>query len=279
MKEIFIIAEAGINHNGNLDIAKKLIDVAFSSGANAIKFQKRNIDKVYTQDFLNAFRESPWGNTQRHQKEGLEFGKKEYDEIAMYCKNKKIELFFSAWDLDSLDFVDQYDTKFNKVASPMLVDHNFLHKLATNGRHNFISTGMSTLDQIESAVEIFKSNNASYELMHCISTYPMKTEHANLLTIPKMRKHFNCNIGYSGHESGLICSYAAASLGISSLERHITLDRTMYGSDQAASLEPNGFNELIRGIRKIETCLGVSIMGKVLDDEIPIAKKLREHIK
>ena len=138
---------------------------------------------------------------------------------------------------------------------------------------------MSTLDQIEKAVNIFKKNNASYELMHCISTYPMKAEHANLTTITSMKKHFNCNVGYSGHESGLICSYAAASLGISSLERHITLDRTMYGSDQAASLEPNGFHELIRGVRKIEISLGKSILGEVLPEKIPIAEKLREHIK
>ena len=279
MKKIFIIAEAGINHNGDIGIAKKLIDVASSSGADAIKFQKRNIDKVYSKKFLDSPRESPWGNTQRDQKEGLEFGKKEFDEIAIYCASKKIELFFSAWDMDSLEFIDSYQTKYNKVASAMIVDYPFLEKLSKNGRHSFISTGMSTLDQIEKAVNIFKKNNASFELMHCISTYPMKTEHANLMTIPSMKKYFNCNVGYSGHESGLIVSYVAASLGISSLERHITLDRTMYGSDQAASLEPNGFNEMIRSIRKIEISLGKSILGEVLPEEIPIAEKLREHIK
>ncbi len=278
-KKIFIIAEIGINHNGDLNIAKKLIETAKQSGCDAVKFQKRDIDLVYSKELLDSPRESPWGKTQRDQKKGLEFGELEYNEIDKFCKNIGIQWFASPWDLKSVKFLERYDLKYNKIASAMIVDENLLTEVAKQKRYTFISTGMSSLTDIEKAINIFKKYNCSFELMHCVSTYPMKTEDANLRTIYALKKRFNCPIGYSGHESGLAISYAAASMGISSLERHITLDRTMYGSDQAASIEPDGLRILIQVIRKIEKALGEEKIGYITEDELGVAKKLRAHIK
>lgn len=278
MNKIFLIAEIGINHNGEIELAKKLIEMAISCGFDAVKFQKRTVEDVYSKEILDQFRESPWGTTQRDQKFGLEFEKEEYDEIDKFCKNK-IEWFASAWDVKSLNFLDQYNLKFAKVASAMIVDLNFLDQLSKIGKYTFISTGMSSIDDIDKAVEIFKKNNCPFELMHCISTYPMNIEDANLMTIPALKKRYNCKVGYSGHESGLAVSYAAAGLGISSLERHITIDRSMYGSDQSASLETSGARELVSVVRRMETALGENKLGNILEDEIKIAKKLRAHIK
>jgi N-acetylneuraminate synthase len=274
---IFIIGEIGINHNGDLKIAKNLIDVAKEAGCDAVKFQKRTIDLVYTQESLDAPRESPWGNTQRQQKEGLEFGKEEYDAIDIYCKNKEINWFASAWDVDSQKFLRQYDLKHNKIASPMIVSQDLLHEVANEKKHTFISTGMSTLECIDKAVKIFKDATCPYELMHCVSTYPMQDEDANLNCINTLKERYKCNIGYSGHEVGMAISYAAAALGITSLERHITLDRAMYGSDQSASVEPSGLRNLVGAIRKIEKAMGDGIKN-VLDKEQPIAIKLRQHL-
>ena len=278
MNKIFLIAEIGINHNGEIELAKKLIEMAISCGFDAVKFQKRTVEDVYSKEILDQFRESPWGTTQRDQKFGLEFENKEYDEIDKFCKNK-IEWFASAWDVKSLNFLDQYNLKFAKVASAMIVDLNFLDQLSKRGKYTFISTGMSSIDDIDKAVEIFKKNNCPFELMHCISTYPMNIEDANLMTIPALKKRYNCKVGYSGHESGLAVSYAATGLGISSLERHITIDRSMYGSDQSASLETSGARELVSVVRRMETALGENKLGNILEDEIKIAKKLRAHIK
>ena len=279
MKKPYLIAEIGINHNGSLDIAKKLIDCAKDAGFDAVKFQKRTINIVYDQKTLDIPRESPWGNTTREQKMGLEFEKPEYDEIEKYCKEVKIEWFASAWDVKSLEFLDNYNLKHHKIASAMIVDHNFLNEVAKRNKHTFISTGMSSEKDIDTAVSIFKKNNCSFELMHCVSTYPMKTEDANLVTINQLKKKYNCDVGYSGHENGIMVSIAAVMLGISSLERHITLDRTMYGSDQSASLELSGIKNLTDSIDKILIALGEPSAGKILDEEIPIAKKLRAHIK
>ena len=185
---IYIIAEIGINHNGDLDIAKKLIDIASSSGANAVKFQKRNIDLVYTKEFLDSPRESPWGTTQREQKEGLEFGLEDYQEIDKYCKEKSIDWFASAWDLDSQDFLSQFDLKYNKVASAMIVYEELLKKIASEKRHTFISTGMTNESDIDKAVDIFRANDCPFELMHCVSTYPMRDEDANLNAINTLKK-------------------------------------------------------------------------------------------
>ena len=274
---MFISAEIGINHNGDMSICKKLIDVAVDAGCDAVKFQKRDIDQVYTQEFLDSPRESPWGKTQRDQKKGLEFGKEQYEEIDKYCKKKNIEWFASAWDLNSQEFLRQFNCNYNKVASAMIVYEDLLKKIAEEKKHTFISTGMSNLDDIEKAVEIFKSANCSFELMHTVSTYPMNDEDANLQVINTLRKKFNCNVGYSGHEAGLAISFAAAALGISSLERHITLSRAMYGSDQAASVEPNGLRQLVGGVRKIEKAMGNG-EKKIIEAEKIIAKKLRGHL-
>jgi N-acetylneuraminate synthase len=274
---IFIIAEIGINHNGDVGIAKQLIDVAKLAGADAVKFQKRTIDLVYTKEMLDSLRESPWGTTQREQKEGLEFGLDEYKEIDVYCKEKGIEWFASAWDIESQKFLQQFNCKYNKVASAMIVYEDLLKEIASEKKHTFISTGMCEFDQIDRAVEIFKEAGCPFELMHCVSTYPMNDEDANLNCIKTIQDRYKCDVGYSGHEVGLAVSYAAAALGITSLERHITIDRAMYGSDQAASVESAGFRQLVSAVRKIESAMGNGDMV-MNHKEIPIAKKLRAHI-
>ena len=275
---IFIIAEIGINHNGDIEIAKELIESAKNSGCDAVKFQKRSIDLVYPSVELDKSRESPWGTTNREQKFGLEFEKNEYEEINEFCKKIEIEWFASAWDSESQKFLRQFNCNYNKIASAMMVDTDHLELVASEGRHTFVSTGMSTLEEIDKAVEIFRKNNCSFELMHCVSTYPMEDTDANLNCIKMLRERYSCDVGYSGHEVGLAVSYAAAALGISSLERHITLDRSMYGSDQAASIEPNVLKNLVGAVRKIEKALGDG-QKRVLESEIPIAKKLRVHLK
>ena len=276
--EIYIIAEIGINHNGSIEICKKLIDCAVNSGCNAVKFQKRDIDYVYTQEFLESFRESPWGTTQREQKLGLEFSFEDYQLIDQYCKEKNIDWFASAWDLHSQEFLKQFNTKKNKIASAMIVSEDLLESVASEGKHTFISTGMTTYENIDRAVEIFRSFDCPFELMHTVSTYPMKDEYANLRMIETLRKKYNCNVGYSGHEVGLAVSYAAAAFGISSLERHITLDRSMYGSDQSASIEPSGLMSLVGAVRKIELALGDG-KKKVIEDELKVARNLRQHLQ
>ncbi len=275
---IFFIAEIGINHNGDMKICKELIDLAVSAGCDAVKFQKRDIETVYSKKLLDSHRESPWGKTQRDQKMGLEFNKEQYQEIDNYCKKNNINWFASAWDLKSQKFLREFDCKFNKIASAMLVNQELLKMVSEEKKHTFISTGLSTLNDIEKAVNIFRDNNCPFELMHCVSTYPMKDADANLRTIFTLKEKFKCDVGYSGHETGLTISYAAAALGVSSLERHITLNRAMYGSDQAASLAPPGLKKIVPEIRKIEKALGDGIK-RILEDEIPIAKKLREHLK
>ena len=279
MKKPYLIGEIGINHNGDINIAKRLIQNAKDFGFDAIKFQKRTINIVYDKKTLDTPRESPWGKTTREQKLGLEFEKSEYDEIDKYCKELNIDWFASAWDIKSLEFLENYNLKYHKIASAMIIDQNFLNEVAKKNKHTFISTGMSTKKDIDNAVGIFKKNNCSFELMHCISTYPMKVEDANLITINQLKKEYNCNVGYSGHENGVVVSLAAVMLGITSLERHITLDRTMYGSDQSASLELTGMKNLCESINKMLLSLGKPSIGKIIDDEVPIAKKLRAHIK
>lgn len=269
----FIIAEIGINHNGDLDIAKKLIDNAALAGCDAVKFQKRTVEDVYSPEELDVHRESPWGTTNRQQKNGLEFSLEDYQEIDRYCKEKKIEWFASAWDLNSQEFLGQFDLKYNKVASAMLTVTPLVEAIAKQGRYTFISTGMSTMEEIESAVKIFRKYNCPFELMHCISTYPMKDEDANLTMMQTLREKFSCKVGYSGHEEGLQISLAAASMGATSIERHITLNRNMYGSDQSASIEPVGLFRLVRDIRIIEKAL-VSQPKGILHAEIPIREKL-----
>lgn len=279
MRKPYLIAEIGINHNGDINIAKELIKNAKECSFDAVKFQKRKIELVYDKQTLDLPRVSPWGSTTREQKFGLEFEKEEYDEIDKYCKQINIDWFASAWETESLKFLDQYNLKYNKIASAMIVDKNFLEEVAKRQKHTFISTGMSSEIDIDRAVDIFKKNNCSFELMHCVSTYPMKPEDANLMTINALKEKFRCKVGYSGHENGIAISVAAAVLGATSLERHITLDRTMYGSDQAASLEPKGLKEMISQINKIYLAIGKNKIGHITNDEKVIAKKLRAHIK
>lgn len=271
---IFIIAEIGINHNGDLNLAKKLIDTAVIAGCDAVKFQKRTVDKVYTEEYLDSPRQSPWGDTQRAQKKGLEFGKEEYDEIDRYCKEKGIEWYASAWDIDSQRFLQQYDCKYNKVASAMLTNDELLEEIAEEGKYTFIATGMSTFDEIDHAVEIFKRHNYPFELMHCNSTYPMPMEDANLKLIRVLADRYQCQVGYSGHEAGTLVSTCAVAAGATSIERHITMDRTMYGSDQKASIEPYELCTLVKNIRDAEKIMGNG--EKVLTAaEEEVKKKLR----
>ncbi len=274
----YLIAEIGINHNGSIDIVRKLIDNAKKADFDAVKFQKRTIEKVYSKEALDAKRDSPWGTTNREQKNGLEFDLKQYQEIQNYCQKIKIDWSASAWDTESLEFLDKFDIKFHKIASAMIIDTNFLKKVAEKKKHTFISTGMSTQENIDNAVKIFNEQKCSFELMHCVSTYPMKTEDANLLTINALKKKYSCNVGYSGHENGVVVSLAAVGLNISSLERHITLDRTMYGSDQAASLEFKGMKDLTNSINKMISAYGSEKLGNITSDEELIAKKLRAHL-
>ena len=254
---VFVIAEIGINHNGDLNIAKKLIELAKKSGCNTVKFQKRTVEKVYSKQVLDSPRQSPWGTTTREQKLGLEFEEKEYDEISRYCKSLEIEWFASSWDIDSQLFLQKYNLKYNKIASAMLTNFELLELVAKEKKHTFISTGMSTMEEISDAVDIFRRFDCPFELMHTNSSYPMNIEEANLLCIPMLRERFDCNVGYSGHEvSAYRVSLIAVGLGVTSLERHITLDRTMYGSDQASSLEPAGLERLIRDVQDVKKILG-----------------------
>jgi N-acetylneuraminate synthase len=275
---LFLIAEIGINHNGDLRIAKELIDAAADSGFDAVKFQKRTIDIVYTQEFLDSPRESPWGSTQRAQKEGLEFSAQDYKEIDRYCKEKGLQWTASAWDVDAQLFLQQFNCSFNKVASPMLGHIPLLKLIASEKKRTFISTGMSTLEELDSVVKIFKDANCPFELMHCNSTYPMKEGDANLLCIPMLRNRYGVNVGYSGHESSLIkvCTTAVA-LGATSLERHITLDRTMYGSDQAASIEAHALANFATSVRAISGIMGTGV--KTLSEaELRTREKLRINV-
>ena len=272
---VFITAEIGINHNGDIDIAKKLIDVAKKCDCDAVKFQKRTVENVYSKETLDSSRDSPWGKITRDQKLGLEFNKNEYDEIDAYCKEKKIEWFASAWDIDSQLFLGNYQLKYNKIASAMLTNVELLNIVAEEKKHTFISTGMSTIDQISHAVKIFKNSDCPFELMHSNSSYPMKPNEANLLCIKTLKEEFNCDVGYSGHESsGYYISLAAALLGATSIERHITLARDMYGSDHASSLEPVGLERLVRDIRALNLIMGDGVK-RIYPSEIPVMKKLR----
>jgi N-acetylneuraminate synthase len=275
---LFLIAEIGINHNGDLRIAKELIDAAADSGFDAVKFQKRTIDIVYTQEFLDSPRESPWGSTQRAQKEGLEFSAQDYKEIDRYCKEKGLQWTASAWDVDAQVFLQQFNCSFNKVASPMLGHIPLLKLIASEKKKTFISTGMSTLEELDAVVKIFKDANCPFELMHCNSTYPMKEGDANLLCIPMLRNRYGVNVGYSGHESSLIkvCTTAVA-LGATSLERHITLDRAMYGSDQAASIETHALTNFVETVRAVPGILG-SGEKNLSEAELKTREKLRINV-
>ena len=270
----FVIAEIGINHNGDLNLTKKLIDAAADTGCDAVKFQKRTIDVVYTQEVLAGLRESPWGTTQREQKEGLEFSKRDYQEIDAYCREQGILWSASAWDLESQEFLRNFDLPFNKVASAMLTHLPLLNAIAQEGRHTFISTGMSTYEEINRAVDVFKVYDCPFTLLHCVSTYPCRDEDCNVRGMVALRRRYKCPVGYSGHEGGALPTVTAVALGALAVERHITLSKTMYGSDQSASLEPNELQELVQNIRQVEAILGTGEKS-ILEAEAAVAKKLR----
>ena len=271
----YVVAEVGINHNGSLDIAKQLIDAACETGCDAVKFQKRTTDVVYTPEELAKPRENPFGPTNGDLKRGLEFGLKEYKEIDRYCKSKNITWFASCWDERSVDFMSQFDPPCYKISSASLTDENLLKYHRTRNRPIILSTGMSDMKMIERAVNILGTKDLI--IMHCTSTYPSKSEELNLKGIATMREKFDVPIGYSGHEVGLYTSFAAVVLGASAVERHITLDRAMWGSDQSASVEPQGFRRLVADIRTWEAARGDGNI-RIYDSEVPIMKKLRRVV-
>ena len=268
----FVIAEIGINHNGDLDLARKLISAAVLSGCDAVKFQKRTVDVVYSAEELARPRENPFGETNGDLKRGLEFGQEQFDAINEYCKQHNILWFTSCWDEGAVDFVEPYQPPCYKIASASLTDDGLLKHHRATGRPIILSTGMSSLEEIDHAVEVLGKDNLI--ILHCTSTYPSKPEELNLRCIPELNKRYGVPIGYSGHEVGLQTSYAAVTLGACIVERHITLDRAMWGSDQAASGEPSGFQRMGRDIRAIETSLGDG-KKRVYDSEVPIREKLR----
>ena len=268
----YVIAEIGINHNGDIDLAKRLISVAVAAGCDAVKFQKRTVDIVYTEKELATPRENPFGTTNGDLKRGLEFDEADYMEIAHFCKQVKIDWFVSPWDEKSVDFMEKFDTPVYKVASASLTDDNLLRHLRATGKPIIASTGMSTYAEIDHAVEVLGKKDLI--LMHTTSTYPAKYEQLNLKAIPSMMERYGIPVGYSGHETGIPTTVAAAVLGACCVERHITMDRAMWGSDQAASLEPNGISRLVRDIRLCEQSMGDGVK-KVYDEEVPVMKKLR----
>jgi N-acetylneuraminate synthase len=267
-----VIAEIGINHNGSVDLARQLIDAAAASGCDAVKFQKRTIDVVYTAEELAKPRENPFGSTNGDLKRGLEFGPREYTEIDAYCKARGIDWFASCWDEASVDFMERFEPVCYKIASACLTDDSLLRHHRRTGRPIILSTGMSDMGQIEHAVGVLGPDRLI--LLHCTSNYPSPPNELNLLTISTLRDRFGIPVGYSGHEVGLATSYAAVVLGACMIERHITLDRAMWGSDQAASVEPQGLARLVRDIREYEVAAGDGVK-RVYESEVPIMKKLR----
>lgn len=268
----FVIAEIGINHNGSLDTAKELIDAAKQAGCDAVKFQKRTVDVVYSAEELARPRENPFGETNGDLKRGLEFGADQYAEIDRYCRDNRILWFVSCWDEGSVDVIEQFAPPCYKIASASLTDDNLLKHHRATGRPILASTGMSTLEQIDHAVDVMGKDDLV--LLHTTSTYPSAADELNLRVIPAFIERYNIPIGYSGHEVGLYTTLAAVVLGASVVERHITLDRAMWGSDQAASVEPQGFARLVKDIRAVETSYGDGVK-RVFDSEVPIMKKLR----
>ena len=271
---IKIIAEIGINHNGDVNLCEQIIDIAKDAGCDAVKFQKRDINIVYTKEFLDSPRDSPWGKTQRDQKTGLEFNLEQYKKINDHCNTIGIDWFASSWDLNSQKFLRKFDLKFNKIASAMIVYKDLLKLVAEEGKHTYISTGMSNYSDIDEAVNIFEKNNCPYTLFHCVSTYPCNDDDCNLNLIQTLKDRYGCEVGYSGHEFRLGTTVAAVYLGATILERHITLDRTMWGSDHLASVEPQGLIKLVSGVRELEIAFGDGVK-RVTEGEIKSRNKLR----
>jgi N-acetylneuraminate synthase len=269
-----IVAEIGINHNGDMGIARDLIAMAKRCGCDAVKFQKRSVDVVYAPHVLDAPRDSPWGTTQRDQKNGLEFNSEEYGEIAGICRDLDIEWSASAWDIESLEFVESFNPPFHKIASALLTHRDLVEAVAALGRPTLISTGMATTDIIDDVVDRFRRDGTPFALMHTVSTYPTPESDLNLAVIQTLRRRYEVPVGYSGHEPSVSPSIVAAALGAQVIERHITLDRTMYGSDQAASLEESGLRQLVATVRKIPRLIGSGVKDWAPGEE-DVAAKLR----
>ena len=277
-KHVLMVAEIGINHNGDVAIAKKMIDMAKTAGCDAVKFQKRTVDIVYSKEVLDSPRESPWGTTQREQKEALELSQEDYDEIDAYCREASIDWFASAWDLPSQEFLRRYDLKYNKIAAAMAVHRELLEAVAEEGKPTFLSTGMTTYDQLDEAVDVFRARGCPVVLMHCISEYPAPEHALNLRCIDELRARYNCPVGYSGHETTMVPGVLAAMMGAVAIERHVTLDHAMYGSDQAASLARRGLELLVGYVRTIPVVMGDGVK-RVSPGEIANAEKLRYYLK
>jgi N-acetylneuraminate synthase len=274
MKSTYIIAEIGINHNGSIDVAKKLIDIAAVAGCDAVKFQKRNPDVCVPEHQKNVIRETPWGTmTYLEYKHKIEFGKEEYDVIDSYCKEKGIAWSASPWDLDSLNFLNQYDIPFIKIPSAMLTNDELIEATVNTGKKVILSVGMSTEEEISHAVNILQKSN-DFALLHCNSTYPAPINELNLSAIQTLKEKYNCEVGYSGHEFRLGTTVASIYLGATIIERHITLDRTMWGTDHMSSVEPQGLIKLVKGIRELEESYGDGVV-RVTDSQIPVRNKLR----
>lgn len=275
MKKTYIIAEIGINHNGSLDIAKKLIDVAALAGCDAVKFQKRNPDVCVPEHQKSLMRDTPWGTmTYLEYKYKVEFEKEEYDEIHEYCNQKGIAWSASPWDLDSLEFLDNYDLPFIKMPSAMMTNEPLMRAAARTGKKIIFSSGMSTLEETDKAVQWMREEQADFALLHCNSAYPAPIEDLNLSCIKTLQGRYNCEVGYSGHEFRIGTTVAAIYLGATILERHITLDRTMWGSDHLSSVEPQGLIKMVRGVRELELAYGDGVK-RVTEGELPSRKKLR----
>jgi len=268
----FVIAEIGINHNGDIEVARRLIDIAVDAGCNAVKFQKRTVDVVYTPEELAKPRDNPFGPTNGDLKRGLEFGEKHYEQIDAYCREKRISWFASCWDEAAVDFIDVYDPPCYKIASASLTDDALLKHTRTKGKPILLSTGMSSHDEIHHAVQVLGKDDLI--LLHSCSTYPAYYEELNLRVIPVLKQQYGVPVGYSGHETGIPSSVAAVAIGACVIERHITTDRSLWGSDQAASLEPGGITRLVRDIRLIETSMGDGVK-RVMEREVPVMQKLR----
>ena len=271
---VVVVGEIGINHNGDIDTARRLIDVAHKAGCDLVKFQKRSIDIVYSPEVLEQPRQSPWGHTQRDQKEGLEFSETQYDLIDAHCKDIGIDWFASAWDLESQKFLGKYNCKYNKIASAMTVHSPFVEAVAAEGKLTFMSTGMCTLEDVDTAVAILNAAQCPFVLMHTVSTYPTPPKDLNLRTLLTLSERYGAPVGYSGHETNIEPTLIAVMLGAVVVERHLTLDRTMYGSDQAASLEPDELARLVAAIRALPEWLGDGLK-RMAPGEAAVADKLR----
>jgi N-acetylneuraminate synthase len=273
---VTIIVEIGTNHMGDVKVAKQIIDIAVDCGADIVKLQRKNVEKIYTKKFLDSYLESPWGTTQREMRLHREFSDKQFKEIADYCKKKKIPWFVSCWDIESQIHMRKFKTKYNKVASAMIIHKELLEEIAKEEKYTFISTGMSEMKDIENAVKIFKKYKCPFELMHCNSAYPIADNEANLNLILTLKKKFKCKVGYSGHEIGATnVSVPAVMMGATSIERHVTVSRTYYGYDQSASLEKEGLRKLVRDIRILDKIMGDG-KKKIWTSEKPNIKKLRQ---